>query len=193
MPDASSCPEFLSSAGVSPSCLARVSRISPFRASPPAAISGGLVPSDYQWGTGLFGDIADIRWDIYRNYYVRAELHGLLAPLGCMPAGFLAAELREIESMPFGIECKKYEEIAAHLWRRSVIAFPAPIAAWEARLRAECLENAPRQLHQLGRWIAPERLTGPAEDRSRRGEAGRARRSVVGSPRLRPGSARRAR
>lgn len=127
-----------------------------------------IVPPSYTWGSGRFGDIADTRRRVYTTYYVRAELRTLLLPIvgeGRPLGRFLDQVQDEIENPAFRIDGRRYEEIAAYLWRRSRASFPGEIRAWERDLDRRAVGDAARLLDAHGYRLTSERLRRPEDAR----------------------------
>jgi hypothetical protein len=113
----------------------------------------------YEWGTGYFRDIADIRRRVYTTYYTLTEHRAQLQEaLGFVPEAHLRASLDMIESEEFQIDTKRYEEIKAALWRKAKEEFPLGIDDWERRKDQVLVTAAVSQLQcfdrLLGSWCA---------------------------------------
>lgn len=90
-----------------------------------------MYPANYQWGSGMFRDIANIRRGVYTEYYVMIEHADTLREiLGAVPENHCRRLLQEIEAPDFNIDRLNYEEIKAYLWRESLLEFGSEIQTW---------------------------------------------------------------
>ncbi len=87
--------------------------------------------TNYQWGSGMFKDIANIRRGVYTEYYVMIEhAETIREILGEKPGNHCQRLLRQIESPEFDIDSKNYEQIKAYLWREARLEFESQIGKW---------------------------------------------------------------
>jgi len=116
----------------------------------------------YDWGTGLFRHIADIRRRTYTTYYtLQEERHLLREMLGYFPEEHIERVLAEIENPLFNIEGKNYEVIKAYLRQRAREVFSEELATWEAQKDRLILNNSMALLDTFGasleEWVSKPR------------------------------------
>lgn len=104
---------------------------------------------NYQWGSGMFKDIAEIRRGVYTEYYVMIEhAETMREILGEKPEDHCQRLLRQIESPEFDIDGKNYEQIKAYLWREACLEFESQIVKWMDK-KSDIFQTAGQELLRM--------------------------------------------